>query len=207
MSAVASPGRAVRPYKTRYYCNTGRLIESFPRRRFLRRRCIICVCARQLQKVATPRTCPERIIPLFSPFFPFPYFFPPSVARLSRVRFSPASAATSPDPRFSTPPIATRDYTECRGVGGRGVVARHTICPPDDFWVKYRTNRPLRFRSRAIHLRGLRCIRVSFSTRATCTFSRPANDSAFGKLDALLPTLFQRGGSERGNRCQTETRR
>lgn len=27
---VASPGRAVRPYKTRYYCNTGRLIESFP---------------------------------------------------------------------------------------------------------------------------------------------------------------------------------
>lgn len=27
---VASPGRAVRPYKTRYYCNTERLIESFP---------------------------------------------------------------------------------------------------------------------------------------------------------------------------------
>lgn len=92
---VASPGRAVRPYKTRYYCNTGRLIESFPRR-FLRRRALYA-CARQLQKAATPVSVPSGlsffffILPpphptlLLPPFF-F-HFFYPSLLRF-RVVFS-----------------------------------------------------------------------------------------------------------------------
>lgn len=87
VSAVASPGRAVRPYKTRYYCNTGRLIESFPRRPAFCGAVALYASARQLQKAATPRTCAPNglsFFPLFLPSF-FLFFSPSPRSQASRV--------------------------------------------------------------------------------------------------------------------------
>lgn len=89
VSAVASPGRAVRPYKTRYYCNTGRLIESFPRRRFLRRRrriiCVRTVTSKGRDAPDLPRTDYPFLLP---PFLYFSFFPPRSRSPLARPLFT-----------------------------------------------------------------------------------------------------------------------
>lgn len=82
---VASPGRAVRPYKTRYYCNTGRLIESFPDAfcgavHYMRAHA-------QLQKAATPVSVLNGLFFFFPlPLFYFHFFTRLTIALLSRFR-------------------------------------------------------------------------------------------------------------------------
>lgn len=105
---VASPGRAVRPYKTRYYCNTGRLIESFPRR-FLRRRALYA-CARQLQKAATPVSVPSGLSFFFHPTPP-----PPSPSFFSSIFFTRLYRAFVSCFRWrATIPVAIFDATDSR---------------------------------------------------------------------------------------------
>lgn len=101
---VASPRRAVRPYKTRYYCNTGRLIESFSRR-FLRRRALYACTHTDFKR-------PRRAFPPRTDYIPF--FFLSYFIRFSPRSFFFLSVHDDPrDRRFSILPLTgIRNYAQ-----------------------------------------------------------------------------------------------
>lgn len=106
---VASPGRAVRPYKTRYYCNTERLIESFPD--------AFCGAVHYMRAHANfkrprrdARFCPEWIILFFFFLFFLFIFFTRLSITLSHFRGCATILVDDPGSDFWRYPIAVTRY-------------------------------------------------------------------------------------------------